>query len=238
MKNYSDDMDQNWQRRLERQRMQDAIDEADRDRTERRVMLAIRAVALLIFLIIVAGVVFALRVSKEVSVSSRGGLTIIVWAPPASTPKGDILPLTEPLTLRTVQNHPPSARPVKPGPRQFRAIAIRQAGRCRVPVALALRLVGRESSWNPLARSYAGAAGLAQVLPYHSGPLLDVWDPETNLSLGFCLLRRHFDRLKGWNLDDARAWRMALQAYHGGQYRVRTAAITRRYVADILGSAQ
>ena len=98
MKNYSDDMDQNWKRRLERQRMQDAIDESNRnDRTERRVMTVIWAIAFALFLIIVAGVVLAVRVSKDVAVSSRGGLTI-VWAPPAATPKGDILPLTEPQT--------------------------------------------------------------------------------------------------------------------------------------------
>lgn len=117
---------------------------------------------------------------------------------------------------------------------RLRQMATDAARLCRVPVALFHALIERESSWRPFVVSSAGAVGLTQIRPYHGSPLLDLFDSATNLSLGACLLRRHFDRLKGWHLDDARAWRMALEAYHGGQYRTRTAEITRRYAAQIL----
>lgn len=122
---------------------------------------------------------------------------------------------------------------IKPG-RHLQTLARNSARNCLVPAALWLRTVARESSWRPYVVSPAGAIGLAQVRPYHGHPLLDLFDPETNLNVGACLLRRHYERLRGWGLDDARAWRGALEAYHGGQYRVRTAAITRRYAAGIM----
>lgn len=247
MIDYNDDMDQNWMRRLENQRAEDRKSQARADQVERIVITLLWA----------GGLIVLLAAAYWLGTMKRGQATSLMIVIPAAspspsptpepeaestfgTPQGaSIIASTEPPTLRTVQNHPPSSRTVKTVPRSFRALAIRQAGRCKVPVSLALTLVSRESSWNPLAVSSAGAVGLAQVRPYHSGPLLDVRDPETNLSLGFCLLRRHFDRLKGWHLSDSRAWTMALEAYHGGQYRTRTAAITRRYAKDIiLGSAQ
>ena len=125
-------------------------------------------------------------------------------------------------------NRQPSNRPA------LEVLADRQAKRCLIPTSLFRRLIRAESDWRPFVISSAGAVGLAQVMPYHAGALLDVFDPETNLSLGACLLRRHFERLKGWHLSDARAWRMALEAYNQGPFRTRTAKITRQYAAGIL----
>lgn len=101
--------------------------------------------------------------------------------------------------------------------------------KCRVPLRLARALVTRESTWNHLAVSASGAIGLTQVMPFNIHPLLDGFDPQTNLNIGLCLLRRHYDRTG--------SWRLALHAYHGGQYRTRTGPKTRNYADWILSEA-
>lgn len=99
------------------------------------------------------------------------------------------------------------------------------AEKCQVPAPLLFRQVQAESGFRWNAISSSGAIGLLQVKQYHAGPLLDLMDPETNLNLGACLLRRHFDRMH--------SWRLALEAYHGGQFRIQTSNETREYARMI-----
>jgi soluble lytic murein transglycosylase-like protein len=85
---------------------------------------------------------------------------------------------------------------------------------------LAFRLVRVESNFNPLARSYAGAMGLTQLMPGTARSIdrrmadrSRLLDPDANLRVGFRYLRtllRHYD-------GDVR---LALLAYNRGENRV------------------
>lgn len=85
---------------------------------------------------------------------------------------------------------------------------------------LAFRLVYVESRFNPRARSYAGALGLAQLMPGTARAIdrsvrtrEQILEPRTNLTLGFRYLRRLIDLFDG----DVR---LALLAYNRGEGRV------------------
>lgn len=84
---------------------------------------------------------------------------------------------------------------------------------------LAFRLVWVESRFNPRARSKVGALGLTQVLPstarlYEPGlTIAQIYDPETNLRVGFRYLRDLLERYNG-NLETA------LLAYNRGPSKV------------------
>lgn len=111
------------------------------------------------------------------------------------------------------------------------------ANKCKVPAAMLFRQVRAESGFRWWVVSASGAKGLMQLKPYHAYWPLDLLDPETNLNLGACLMRRHYERLKGMGLglSDAEVWELALHAYHDGEYRVRTSAVARRYAKRVLG---
>jgi len=100
-----------------------------------------------------------------------------------------------------------------------------EALRERIPVRLAFRLVHVESRFRPDAVSSAGAVGLAQVLPSTARWIepgvtrTALFEPETNLRLGFQYLRYLLDRYDGDT-------RLALLAYNRGPNRV--ARIVRR----------
>ncbi|MGH7644581.1 MAG: lytic transglycosylase domain-containing protein [Gemmatimonadales bacterium] len=84
---------------------------------------------------------------------------------------------------------------------------------------LGFRLVKVESRFDPRAKSKAGALGLAQVLPstarlYEPGLTLEqLYDPQTNLRLGFRYLRDLLERYNG-HLETA------LLAYNRGPAKV------------------
>ena len=112
----------------------------------------------------------------------------------------------------------------------------RQAARTHgIPEDLFLRLVQRESGWNPKALSHKGAIGLAQLMPGTAQRLrVDPHDPVQNLDGGARYLARQYKKFGDW--------RLALAAYnagpgavekHGGipPYRETTA-----YVKWIMGS--
>ncbi len=78
-----------------------------------------------------------------------------------------------------------------------------------VPEDLFLRLVQRESGWNPVAVSVKGATGLAQLMPETARHLgVDINDAEENLEGGARYLRMMYDKFGTWEL--------ALAAYNAG----------------------
>ena len=112
-------------------------------------------------------------------------------------------------------------------------VARSAARRHSVPVGLFLRLVQRESAWNPAARSHKGAIGLAQLMPGTARLLaVDATDPRQNLDGGARYLRQQYERF--------RDWRLALAAYNAGPEAVARYggippyAETRAYVTAIL----
>lgn len=123
MIDYNDEIDKNWMRRLEHQRSEDRKAQARADRVERIVMTLLWAFGLTV---IVAA-------EYWLGTMKRGQATSLMIVVPAAspspsptpepeaestfgTPQGaSIIASTEPPTLRTVQNHPPSASPRKAG---------------------------------------------------------------------------------------------------------------------------
>nr|WP_233141370.1 lytic transglycosylase domain-containing protein [Haematobacter missouriensis] len=118
---------------------------------------------------------------------------------------------------------------------QYLAVARGAARKHNVPEELFLRLVQRESGWNPQAVSHKGATGLAQLMPDTAVLLgVDVNDPHQNLEGGARYLRRMFERFGDW--------RLALAAYNAGPGAVEQHGgvppyqETQSYVVAILGN--
>lgn len=108
------------------------------------------------------------------------------------------------------------------------------ATRHGVPGDLFLRLVQRESAWNPQALSQKGAIGLAQLMPGTARDLgVNPHDPQANLDGGARYLRMQFDAFGTWPL--------ALAAYNAGPAAVirhggvPPFAETQTYVVAVLG---
>lgn len=117
---------------------------------------------------------------------------------------------------------------------EYLEVAKAAASRHGVPVDLFLRLVQRESGWNPTAISVKGATGLAQLMPETADLLgVDIRDPVENLNGGARYLRMMYDRFG--------SWRLALAAYNAGPGAVEDHggippfAETESYVRAILG---
>lgn len=117
---------------------------------------------------------------------------------------------------------------------EYYQMARSAAQRHDVPEDLFLRLIQRESNWNPLAVSHKGAQGLAQLMPDTAALLrVDATDPAANLDGGARYLRMMFERFG--------SWRLALAAYNAGPEAVQRHggvppfAETTAYVRVILG---
>jgi len=92
----------------------------------------------------------------------------------------------------------------------YRAILDREAAALGVPVDLARRIVGAESSWNPKAVSPKGAIGLMQLMPGTAAEMGgDPHDPIQNIQMGLRYFKRQLDTHKG---DP----NLALAAYNAG----------------------
>ncbi|MCX7888254.1 MAG: lytic transglycosylase domain-containing protein [Rhodobacteraceae bacterium] len=96
---------------------------------------------------------------------------------------------------------------------EFLEAARAAARKYGIPEDLFLRLVQRESGWNPGAVSVKGATGLAQLMPGTASLLgVDATDPHQNLDGGARYLRMMYDRFG--------TWRLALAAYNAGPLAV------------------
>jgi soluble lytic murein transglycosylase-like protein len=120
------------------------------------------------------------------------------------------------------------------GAGEWAGVARAAARRHGVPEALFLRLVQRESAWNPRAVSHKGARGLAQLMPATARELgVDPDDPRANLEGGARYLAAQYRAF--------RDWRLALAAYNAGPEAVRRHGgvppyrETQAYVRAILG---
>lgn len=92
---------------------------------------------------------------------------------------------------------------------RYESVARSTAAKYGIPVRLFLSLIDHESSWNPGAVSYAGAVGLAQLMPATAkGLKVDPWNPKQNLDGGARYLSGQYKKLG--------SWKDALRAYNQG----------------------
>jgi len=153
----------------------------------------------------------------------------------------------------TSSGEPPRAAPQdelpsQPEPVNIDASALRAYAR-KAAIAqginpdLFVRQINQESSFDPNARSKAGAVGIAQIMPgMHPG--VDATDPYASLDYAARLMRAYLNRFG--------SWRLALVAYNAGPGRLTpgnpaflplsfilsngfAGGETKRYVARILG---
>lgn len=116
----------------------------------------------------------------------------------------------------------------------YKPMAEAAARKYGIPEDLFNRLVQQESGWNPLAKSHAGAIGLAQLMPLTARKLgVNPRDPRQNLEGGARYLAQQYRKFG--------SWRLALAAYNAGPQAVAKYngvppyKETRNYVRKILG---
>jgi soluble lytic murein transglycosylase-like protein len=120
---------------------------------------------------------------------------------------------------------------------ELAAATIEDANRESVDARLLVAVIATESSWNPVARSHAGAVGLGQLMPGTAAALgVDAGDPLQNIAGAAHQLRLLIDRFGG----RPGRYVLALASYNAGagavlRYRgVPPYAETRVYVARVM----
>lgn len=128
-------------------------------------------------------------------------------------------------------------RPKAPAKGDYRQVAIEKAQKYGIDPNVFLNLINAESSWNPNARSAAGAIGLGQLMPDTARSLgVDPHDPIQNLDGAARYLAQQY---KTFGND----YSLALAAYNAGPGNVRKYGgippfqETRAYVNKILGGS-
>lgn len=111
----------------------------------------------------------------------------------------------------------------------FVLLAIESAARHGVEPALVCAVIEVESSFEPMATSEKGAAGLMQITHHlwDEFSLENPWEPRANIEVGTMYLARLLTRYHG-KLD----W--ALAAYNAGSGRVRAAGGPPSYTRDYI----
>ena len=123
----------------------------------------------------------------------------------------------------------------------FRREAAKQAERFNIDPELYVRLIERESGFDPNARGTSGEIGLAQIMPdtakepgYGTDPILDRSDPMESLRFGaqhLANLIQHYD-------GDVT---LALQAYNGGSGNVARGTVSddaKQYASELLNGKE
>lgn len=109
-----------------------------------------------------------------------------------------------------------------------------------VPQCIAMAQIEQESGFSPWARSYAGASGIAQIMPATArGWGVNPQDPVASLRAAFKNLRRYANGYRG---SVSQRWTLALAAYNAGPGNVRRYggvppfAETQHYVRKIMSN--
>lgn len=123
----------------------------------------------------------------------------------------------------------------------FRREAAKQAERFGIDPELYVRLIERESGFDPNARGTSGEIGLAQIMPdtakdpgYGTDPISDRSDPMESLRFG----AQHLSNLiKNYDGDVT----LALQAYNGGSGNVARGTVSddaKMYASELLNGKE
>lgn len=100
-------------------------------------------------------------------------------------------------------------------------VAYEAGSRHNVAPEIICAFIHAESRGNPLARSYAGARGLMQVMPFwHKGPTEDLYIPRVNVLLGTKILRYYIDKAGGNLILAAKYYNAGNSDYFNGPYIV------------------
>ncbi len=123
----------------------------------------------------------------------------------------------------------------------FRREAAKQAERFGIDPELYVRLIERESGFDPNAKGAAGEIGLAQIMPdtalkpgYGTDPILDRSDPMESLRFGAQHLANLIENYDG----DVT---LALQAYNGGGGNVARGTVSedaKQYASELLNGKE
>ena len=152
-------------------------------------------------LLLAAGTIFTIRNQREYQ--SAGTLLSLPGAViSATSPSEDPFRVSQVLRRYT--------RSSRDADRIARAV-ISEGKRKQIDPALIVGIMLLESDMNPRARSFVGAAGLMQVMPFHRGrwgcKSRDLYDIESNICHGVSVLAD--------NIERAPNLRTALQRYNG-----------------------
>ena len=179
----------------------DQVSELYRPKWRRSLRVALRASTLVILL--AAGTVFTLSNQREYSVPVPGELLKLPAAVISAT-----LPGEDPFRISQVLRK--YTKSSSEADRIANAV-VAEGKRKKVDPAMIVGIMLVESEMNPRARSFVGARGLMQVMPFHRGSWgcksRDLYNIETNICYGVSVLAD--------NIKRAPNLRVALQRYNG-----------------------